>query len=29
VEMEHYRKALEDLLPGKVLAANLKVLEGQ
>lgn len=29
VEMEHYRKALEDLLPERVLAENLKVLEGQ
>ncbi|WP_367339725.1 2-oxoacid:acceptor oxidoreductase family protein [Aminivibrio sp.] len=28
VELEHYRKALEDLLPERVLAENLKVLEG-
>lgn len=27
VKIEHYRKALEDLLPDRVLAENLKVLE--
>ena len=28
VELEHYTKALKDLLPERVLAENLKVLEG-
>ena len=28
VELEHYRKALKDLLPDRVLGENLKILEG-